>query len=130
MPQDIDSGQSVIEDIVLAACELWLGTSAVNQENVVKMLKEGFKPEEAKSALEKLKAGKFVESVQKHNHGEKYFEDVVKVCSILIAEKKLPRVVVASLDILRIPKLETDPDSVTVNARIDVMESHTIIVIF
>ena len=50
MPQDIDSGQSVIEDIVLAACELWLGTSAVNQENVVKMLKEGFKPEEAKSA--------------------------------------------------------------------------------
>ena len=122
MPQDIDSGQSVIEDIVLAACELWLGTSAVNQENVVKMLKEGLKPEEAKIALEKLKAGKFVESVQKHNHGEKYFEDVVKVCAILIAEKKLPKVVVASLYVLRIPKPEIDPDSVTVNARMDVME--------
>ena len=121
MQQDTDSGQSVIEDIVLAACELWIG-SAVNQDKVVKMVKEGFKPDEATRALDKLLAGKHVENVQRHNHGEKYFEDVVKVCASLVAEKKLPKVVVASLDILRIKKPDIDPDNVTVNARMDVME--------
>ena len=95
---------------------------ALNQAKVVKMLNEVFKPEEARVSLEKLKADELVETVQKHNHGEKYFEDVVKICSTLISGKKMPKVVVASLYIFRIPKPDTDLDNVAAGARMDVME--------
>ena len=87
----MDTSQIVIEDTILAACELWLG-SAVNQGKVVKMFNEAFKHEEAKVALDKLKADGLVENMQKHNHGEKYFEDLVKVCATLSCENKVPKV--------------------------------------
>ena len=118
---DIDSGQVVIEDVILAACELWLG-SALNQGAVVKMLKGAFKHDEARISLDKMKADDPVENVQKHNHGEKYFEDVVKVSATLISEKKMPKIVVASLDVFRIPKPNTDLDNVASGVRMDVME--------
>ena len=46
---DTDTGQSVIEDIVLAACVL--STSSSSLTRVVKMLSEAFKPEEVKESL-------------------------------------------------------------------------------
>ena len=118
----MDTGQIVIEDMILASCDLWLG-SAVNPAKVVKMLNEALNPDEAKYALKKLKADGVVEVVQKHNHGEKYFDDIAKVCATLISDAKMPKIVVASLDVFRIPRPESvDLDNVVVGARMDVME--------
>ena len=84
----MDTGQIVIEDMILASCDLWLG-SAVNPAKVVKMLNEALNPDEAKYALKKLKADGVVEVVQKHNHGEKYFDDIVKVSAKLSSDDKM-----------------------------------------
>lgn len=87
------------------------------------MLTQVFKPDEAKAALEKLEKSGLVESVQKRNHSEKYFEDLVQVIDKLSNDNKMPRIVVASLDIFRIPKPDTeDLDNLTVAARMNVME--------
>ena len=45
----------MIEDTLIAACELWIGVS-VNIVETLKMLNESFKSEEAEAALEKLKS--------------------------------------------------------------------------
>ena len=119
---DMDTGQIVIEDTILAACELWLGVS-VSQTETVKMLAGAFKPEEAKTALEKLKADGLVENVQKHNKGEKYYEDLIKLTGALSSEDKLPKIVVVSSDIFRIPRPTLySLDNVAVGARMNVME--------
>ena len=119
---DIDTGQIVIEDTILAACELWLGVS-VNQSEIVKMLTEAFKPDEAKAALDKLKADGLIENVQRHNKGDKYFDDLVKITGALSNDDKVPKIVVASTDIFRIPKPTLDSlDNVAAGARMDVME--------
>ena len=119
---EMDTGQIVIENTILAAVELWLGT-AVNQGKVVKMLNEKFKPDEAKDALESLKEAGLIENVQRHNHGEKFFEDLVKDTATLSSEGKLPKITVVSKNIFRIPKPDLDGlDKVVVGARMEVME--------
>ena len=119
---EMDTGQIVIENTILAAVELWLGT-AVNQGKVVKMLNEKFKPDEAKDALNSLKEAGLIENVQGHNHGEKFFEDLVKNTATLSSEGKLPKITVVSKNIFRIPKPDLDGlDKVVVGARMDVME--------
>ena len=118
----MDTGQVMIEDTILAACELWLG-SAVNHGKVLKMLSEAFKPNEAKDALDKLKADDLIDNVLKHHQGDKYFEDIVKAVAKLIRENKMPKVVVTSLEVFQIPRPDNDDlDNVVVGARMDVME--------
>ena len=96
----IDSGQIVIEDTIIAACDLWMGVS-VNSTEILKMLNEVFKSDEAKAALDKLQNHGLIEAVQKHNKGEKYFEDLVKVVGTLTCEAKMPKVLVISNEIDR-----------------------------
>ena len=55
---DMATGLIIIEDTILAACEIWLGT-AVNKTRVMKMLSESFKHAEARGALEKLHADSY-----------------------------------------------------------------------
>jgi hypothetical protein len=96
---------------------------AVNHGGILKMLSENFKHEEAKEALEKLKTAEVIDNVKRHNIGEKFFEDLVKVTSTLISEGKLPKIRVLSSEILRIPRPEVaDLDNVAVGARMEVMD--------
>ena len=118
----MNNGQILIEDTILAACELWHGVS-VSQAEILKMLTETFKPDDAKVALDKLKADGLIENVQKHNKGEKYLEDLIKATGALSNDNKLPKIDVLSTDIFRIPKPTMDSlDNVAIGARMNVME--------
>ena len=64
--------------------------------------------------------------MQKHNKGEKYFEDLVKVVGNQISEARMPKVLVISNDIFRIPRPTVDAlDNVAISARMNTLEDRT-----
>ena len=56
----------VIEDIVLAACEVWFQTQigGTDHGKIGKMLSENFTPDQAKIALGKLKDKNYIAKLQ------------------------------------------------------------------
>ena len=118
----------VIEDIVLAACEVWFQTQigGTDHGKIGKMLSENFTPEQAKIALGKLKDKNYIASVQNHHISDKYFEDVVKTYAKLEAktDEKMPRIVVEAMDMLKIPRPENcGLDEIAIGSRMNVVDN-------